>query len=580
MLRQPIIVVLGHVDHGKTSLLDKIRQTAVTAKEAGGITQEIGTTEIPTDVIKKICGNLLDKFRIDISIPGLLFIDTPGHEAFTTLRKRGGSIADIAIVVIDINEGIMPQTIESLNILRDSKTPFIIALNKIDRLQGWAESATICCFCDNIENQSEDVKGDFEKIFYEITESLESKGFAAERFDRIKDFRKQISVIPTSGKTGEGIPELLAILAGLAQQFLKDTLVTTKHAKGSVLEVKEVVGLGTTIDTVIYDGTVHKGNYLVSDNTVTKIRALMEPAPLRDMRTEKKFQSVDEVSAAAGVKIVAPGLESIVAGSEIRIAGSEQEAVQLQKELQKEKEEVEVKTEKEGLILKAGTIGSLEALINIFRQHPIREATLGKISKEDVIKAEANADPLFRIVIGFNVHLLEEAETFAKNKKIRIMMSDVIYRLIEAYDKWAGEEKEAALMKGLEKVTRPGKLKLLPGCVFRASNPAIVGCEVLGGIIKPGYKLFIASKTVGTVKQIQSEGENLEEATISDKVAVSIDGPTIGRQVNESDTLYTDISGSEYKKLREHEKFLTEHEKTVLKEIEELKRKNDPMWGY
>jgi len=153
MLRQPIITVLGHVDHGKTTLLDKIRKTAIAAKEAGGITQAIGTTEIPTNVIKTLCGKLLERFKIKLIISGLLFIDTPGHEAFTTLRKRGGSIADLAILVIDINEGIMPQTIESLEILKVSRIPFIIALNKIDRIKGWTSAKEICCFSNIRKNR-------------------------------------------------------------------------------------------------------------------------------------------------------------------------------------------------------------------------------------------------------------------------------------------------------------------------------------------------------------------------------------------------------------------------------------------
>ena len=131
------MVVLGHVDSGKTSILDKIRGTGVQGREAGGITQAIGASIIPIETIKKICGKLLDSLNIKLTLPGLLFIDTPGHAAFVNLRKRGGNLADIAILVININEGLMPQTIESINILKQYKTPFIIAVNKIDLVNGW-----------------------------------------------------------------------------------------------------------------------------------------------------------------------------------------------------------------------------------------------------------------------------------------------------------------------------------------------------------------------------------------------------------------------------------------------------------
>lgn len=577
-LRQPIITVLGHVDHGKTSLLDRIRQTAIATKEAGGITQAIGTTEIPKETIKEICGPLLEKFKINVAIPGLLFIDTPGHEAFITLRKRGGSIADIAIVVVDILEGAKPQTLESIEILKQAKVPFVIAINKIDRIEDWEPGDN---FLENYEKQTDDVKGVFEEKFYGVTQQLASAG-NIERFDRISDFTKNIAAIPVSAKTGEGVAELLAILTGLAQQFLKEKLITTQQAKGMILEVKEVTGLGTTIDVIIYDGAVAKNDYLVIGGKIAriaKIRALLVPEPLRDIRVEKKFRSIDECRAAIGVKISAPGLDDVVAGSPIKTAKTLEEAEALLDEMEQEKEEVEVRTETEGLILKADTVGSLEALINIFRAYPIKEATIGQLTKTDMIKAEANKDAFLKIVIAFNTKTSEEMEAFAGDKNIRLLQSDIVYHLIEDYEKWVEEEKEKIKKKELDEITHGAKIKILPGCVFRASNPAIVGCEIQGGILKPGYKLMKEDRHIGEIKQIQIEGKNVDEAKIGDKVAVSIVGPTVGRQIGESDVLYTDVSSNDYKKLTKHAKLMQEHEKHVLEEIAEIKRKKDPLYG-
>src|SRR3989338_9048939 len=132
MLRQPIIAILGNVDSGKTQLLDTIRNTAIVESEPGRITQSIGCSIIPIESIKKICGNMLENLKLEIKIPGFLIIDTPGHAAFTSLRKRGGNLADMAILVVDVNDGIKVQTIECIGILRQYKTPFVIALNKID----------------------------------------------------------------------------------------------------------------------------------------------------------------------------------------------------------------------------------------------------------------------------------------------------------------------------------------------------------------------------------------------------------------------------------------------------------------
>ena len=601
-IRQPIVTVLGHVDHGKTTLLDKIRRTTIAEKEPGQITQAIGTTEIPKNVIEKICGHLLDKFKFNVNIPGLLFIDTPGHEAFTTLRKRGGSIADLAILVIDAVEGAKPQTLESFEILCREKTPFVVAMNKIDRMEGWKsegnagkngnnENGSVYSFLKNLEEQSDTTKGKFEERFYRVLGELTNKCCTVsgkdlnfERFDRITDFRKNIAVVPVSGKTGEGIPELLAILVGLSQQFLREQLMLTGEAKGTVLEVKDTTGLGKTIDVIIYDGILSKNDYLViggKSPMTTRIKALLIPEPLRDIRTEKKFITVDECHAACGVKIAAPNLEGVVAGSPVRSSKSESGAQKIMEEFEHEKEEIEIVTDSEGLVLKADTVGGLEALVSVFKNHKIREATLGNISKEDIIKAEANKDPLYRIVIGFNTKATEDFRTLAKDKGINILESDIIYRLIEENEKWADSTKEELRKREIDSAVRPGKIRILSGYIFRANNPAIVGAEV-HGIVKPGYTLFKAdeeAKEIGEVKQIQKEGENLEQAQSGDRIAISIAGPTVGRQIKEEDTLYTNVSSEDYKKLKQFEKLLSHDEKLILNEIFAHKRKHDPRYG-
>ena len=585
-LRQPIVAVLGHVDHGKTSLLDKIRHTAIASKEAGGITQAIGTTEIPLDTIESLCGSLLSKFNFKISVPGLLFIDTPGHEAFTTLRRRGGSIADLAVLVVDINEGMMPQTKESIEILRMEKTPFIIAVNKIDRIEKWESSD---CFMDNFQKQSDEVRGEFEKSFYELMDQFSSMGFKADRYDRVQDFKTTIAAVPVSAKNGDGIPDLLVTLIGLAQQFLKDTLLLTEKCEGMILEVKDLTGHGMTLDTIIYNGILHKSDIIIiggKNPKIAKVRALLVPEKLHDMRTEKKFISTNSAQAATGIKISAPGLEGVIAGSYLRTASSLQEAEKIVSDMEKEIEETEIHEESEGLILKADNIGSLDALKIIFKDYPIREASMGAITRKDVMSAEANSEFPNRIVIGFNSKPVSEAEIFASDKKIKILYSDVIYRLIEDYGKWTDLEKQEARRREIEEITRPGKMQILPGCTFRASNPAIVGCEILCGIMRPKFRLFKEMpdfpgnlKECGEIRQIQSQGENVSESKNGDKVAVSIAGPAVGRQIEEGDILYTDISTEEYRKLIKNEKLLSLSEVKALNEIRELKRKKEPKWG-
>ena len=318
-LRSPIVTVIGHIDHGKTSLLDKMRGTAVQDREAAGITQHIGASFFPTETIRQICGPLLDSVKTGLTIDGLLFIDTPGHEAYLNLRKRGGAIADIAILVIVINEGLMTQSYESLNILKSGKTPFLIAANKLDKVPGWRNASDPSLF-KSLKNQS---TTELDRRIYEIVGSLSANGFQSERFDRVTDFTKNIAIVPTSAKTGEGIPELLTVLSGLTQQYMQDRLqVSTGPAKGAILEVREETGLGLTLDTIIYEGILKKTDTIVVgglDKVIeAKIRALLQPKELDEIRDPKeKFTHVSEVHAAAGVKIVAPDIEGVVAGAPV-----------------------------------------------------------------------------------------------------------------------------------------------------------------------------------------------------------------------------------------------------------------------
>ncbi len=590
-IRQPIISVLGHVDHGKTTLLDKIRGTAVAAKEAGGITQHIGASEIPLDVIKEICGPLLEQLDVELTIPGLLFIDTPGHEAFTNLRRRGGALADIAILVIDIMEGVMPQTEEALRILRRYKTPFVVAANKVDRVPGWQPHED-SPFLESFQKQSPEVQKRVEERIYELIGQLHQHGFQAERFDRVRDFTRTVAIVPTSGITGEGIPELLMVVTGLAQRFLEEQLriEVSGPGKAAILEVKKEPGLGHTVDAILYDGIIRTGDRIVighpEEPIVTRVRSLLKPKPMDEMRDPSdRFRKVDEVSAAAGVKISAPELDRAIAGTPLRVVGEDEDVEEVVKEVQQEVEEVTIETDKDGIIIKADTLGTLEAVVGEFKEKevPIRRADVGDITKEDVIEAHAVAekDPRLGVIVGFNVGITEEAEELAEEYGVDIIIDDVIYELVEKYEEMVEKRIERERRRRLDELVRPGKVKVLPGYIFRQSKPAIVGVRVLGGVIKPGYPLMREDgRELGRIKQIQSHGEPQEEAKRGEEVAISIEGPIVGRHFEEGDILYTDVP-SEHARLMFEEfwDLLTEDEREVLEEIAEIKRREDPFYG-
>ena len=590
-VRQPIISVLGHVDHGKTTFLDRIRGTAVAAHEAGAITQHIGATEVPADTIKQICGRLLQKFKIQVILPGLLFIDTPGHEAFTNLRRRGGALADLAALVVDINEGFMPQTLESLTILKSYKTPFMLVANKIDLIPGW-QPIQKACFLDSFAKQRPDVQRTLDDKIYELIGKLHELVFEAERFDRIDDFRKQVAIVPVSAKTGEGIPEALTILAGLAQRFLEKELAVevAGPARGTVLEVKEEIGLGTTIDVIIYDGTLSKGDSFVVgglDKVVTsRVRALLQPKPLDEIRDpQDKFRSVERVSAAAGVKVAAPEIEGAVAGVPLWAVKDESDVEKFRRELQREMERVRIQTDASGVVLKADALGSLEALETQLREKgvPIRMADVGDVSRRDVVEAAtvAKTDPLLGVVLAFNVKVLQDAQDEAQVQKVPVLYENVIYRLMENYEKWSKARREEVRAERLEGFVRPGKFTIKPGYVFRRSHPAIVGVDVLGGVVKPKYPIMRKDgHQVGTIHEIQREKKSVQEAKLGDEVAISIEGAILGRHIQEGDTFYTDIPRDHVLGLRgELKDLLSGDELAVMDEIITIKQKRDPTYG-
>ncbi len=576
-IRSPIICLLAHVDHGKTTLLDTIRGTTVAKKEAGGITQMIGASYVSKKHIDSLAKDLAEKMKLKIEIPGLLFIDTPGHEAFTNLRDRGGGLADLVILVVDINQGFQPQTVESIQILKQHRTPFIMAANKIDAVSGW-KNYKIPSFMESYARQPEHIRQRLDKKLYELIGKASEYGFDSERFDRVTDFSKQIAIVPISAKTGEGLSELLVLIGGLSQKFLGKRLKVDEKGKGrgSIIEVKEEKGLGTTLDVIVYDGIMRRNDeiaYMTSDGVKkTKIRSLLEPT----LGGKERYARYDDVVAAAGVKICAPGLEGAIPGSPLVVV----------EDFEQDKKEIEVrfksvifqKSGETGVILRADSLGSVEALLGLLKDAGIkvRDAAVGNITRKDVISASvvAQEDRFKGVVMGFNVRVLDEAWEESRAGNIPIIYSNVVYKLVENYDEWVKGEKERIKKEALLKLTWPGKLKVLQGYVFRTSKPAIFGVEVLGGRIKKNYRLMDKSgKAIGEIREIQREKEKVEEASAGEQLAISCDGIMIGKNVNENDVLYTYMTVDEIKKWEEQPAMLSDAEKELFEEMKELLRK-------
>ena len=588
-IRSPIVSVLGHVDHGKTTLLDYIRGSTIAAKEAGGITQHIGATEIPNDTIENICGDFISKLAIKDLIPGLFFIDTPGHAAFTSLRKRGGALADLAVLILDVNDGFKPQTYEALNILKMYKTPFIVVANKIDRLFGW-EVHEGASFRETFSNQAKSVQQDLDNKIYEIVGELHKEGFQSERFDRVSNFASQISIIPISAKTGEGVIEVLAMLLGLAQEYLTEQLEIDENApaKGTVLEIKEETGLGVTLDAIIYDGVLRTNDEIAlmlssEDVLVTKIRSILRPLPLEEMRdSKKKFRKLDEVVAAAGIKVAAPHLDDVVSGSPLRVLS---EDTDVEQEILNEIDNITIDTEDEGILVKADTIGSLEAVVKLLREMdiPIRAADIGDVNRRDIINSSIAYDEneLHGAIIAFNVDVHPNSEEDLNNSEVKLFSGDVIYQILEEYEEWVKQKQEDKKKSFYDAIIKPAKFVSLPKLVFRQSKPAIIGIESLSGTLKQGQQLINKDGyVVGSIASMEDKGETLPDISRGQRVAMAIKDAIVGKDFEEGDELYVDIPEKHYKYIeREFKDKLTEDEFETLYEFLEIKRKQDPDWG-
>ncbi|KDE59113.1 translation initiation factor IF-2 [Halostagnicola sp. A56] len=587
-LRTPIVAVLGHVDHGKTSLLDKIRGSAVIEGEAGAITQHIGATAVPLDVISTIAGELVDPD--DFDLPGLLFIDTPGHHSFTTLRSRGGALADIAILVVDVNDGFQPQTIEALDILKRSETPFIVAANKIDTVPGWNPNEDTP-INDTYDAQSDRAASRLDESLYEIIGELSDEGFSADLYWRVQNFHRNVGVVPVSAMTGEGVPDLLAVMMGLSQRYMKAEMEidVAGPGVGTVLEVKEEKGFGTTVDTVLYDGTIRSDDTIVVGGTnepiVTDVRALLQPRPLAEIRTESRFEKVESVKAASGIKIAAPELEDAMAGAPVRVV-RDRNLEDVVEEVRAELADIAVDTDEQGVVVKADTLGSLEAMADALGEAeiPIVSAEVGDVAPRDVSVASTAEDPKQQAILGFNVDVLADAKTRAEQDDVKLFTDEVIYQLVEEYDEHVSELERAQQDTILENISRPARFRILPDHTFRQNDPAVVGVEVNAGTIQNNNFVVTwdgnETERVGQVKGIQEQGEDVDEARAGNRVSVAIDGPTVGRQIEEGDELWMEVP-EKHAKILEQE--LTDEipgdELEALNMYLEKQRKRDPFWG-
>ncbi len=581
-LREPIVVVLGHVDAGKTSLLDKLRGTAVQEKEAGGITQHIGASLFPSEVLVKLSRGLIERYRIKVEIPGILFIDTPGHEAFANLRYRGGSAADIAIVVVDVTKGIEPQTVESINILKEKKVPFLIALNKIDLIAGWRPHPELLLLEDLNQQDKATVKLLDDRI-YTVMGQLSALGFESDAFYRITNFKRQVAMVPVSAATGEGLPELLTVLLGLVQNFMKEKLqFKAGPGKGIIIEVKEEEGMGRVLNVILINGIMSVNDRVVTGtdrgSKVTRIKGIYLPKPLDEMRDPRdKFKPVKSVAASAGISVLVSDPEDVVAGAPVYVITNEEEEREASRLIEEELKSLTIRTDQLGVIVKVDTLGSLEAFSFLLKKEniPIRYAEIGPVTKKDVVEAQLvrQENKYLGVILAFNQKSLVE------NPPVPVFFGNVMYNLLQDYLNFVKQEKEKDLRLKIEKMTYPAKFQVLKGYIFRRSNPAIFGVRVIAGILKPKARVMNSKgEELGFIEQIQVQGESVQRLGPNEEGAVSMKNVTIGRHIKEDEVLFTLPTSEEAKALKESE--LPPEDAELLNEIIEIRRKVEYLYAY
>lgn len=566
-LRSPICCILGHVDTGKTKLLDKIRQTNVQGGEAGGITQQIGATYFPVDAIKQKTAVMAKYEKQVFDVPGLLIIDTPGHESFTNLRSRGSSLCNIAILVIDIMHGLEQQTLESIRLLRDRKAPFIVALNKIDRLYDW-ESTPNNSFRDSFSRQSKSVQNEFYSRYDQIKLALSEQGLNSELYFENKNMSKYVSIVPTSAVTGEGVPDLLWLLLELTQKRMSKQLMYLSKVEATILEVKVVEGLGYTIDVVLSNGVLREGDRVVlcglNGPIATNIRALLTPPPSRELRIKSEYVHHKEVKAALGVKIAANDLEKAVAGSRLLVVGDDDDEDEMMEEVMDDLTGLldSVDTSGKGVVVQASTLGSLEALLDFLKDMkiPVMSIGLGPVYKRDVMKATTMLEkaPELAVMLCFDVKIDKEAEQYAEEQNVKIFNADIIYHLFDAFTAYQNKLLEQRRKDFMEYAVLPCALKTIQ--IINKRNPMIIGVDVIEGAVRVGTPICAVRKdpttntpnvlVLGKVVSLEvnhKASDIVKKGQTAAGVAMRLENPSSaqpvwGRHVDESDILYSLIS--------------------------------------
>lgn len=588
-LRAGVICVLGHVDTGKTKILDKLRNTHVQDREAGGITQQIGATNVPLENIKaatKMCSYFPAE---QLRLPGLLIIDTPGHESFSNLRVRGSSLCDLAILVVDLMHSLEEQTKESIRILRSRKTPFIVALNKVDRLYGW-KSAPNSDIQATLGLQDSMTKNDFDDHFRKVVQDFAMMELNVKLFYENPDPDEYVSLVPTSAHTGDGMGDLLAALCLKLQNKLSKRLAFSEELQASVMEVKELHGLGTTIDVIVVNGRIREGDTIVlagqEGPIATQVRGLLQPAPMSELRVKGTYSHMKDIIGAQGVKLIAKDLEKALAGLPLYVATDLGEELYYKEEVCRGLKEAlkAISVSPLGVYVVSSTLGSLESLLVYLKSVdiPYSGINIGTVHKKDVMKASVmvEREPKWAVILAFDVKIDKDAQKLATELGVRIFCSEIIYRLQTQMEEYVEDLKRGNRRRHRDLAVYPCKLRILPDMVFNKRAPIVVGVHVEAGVLREHTPICVPSREcvqLGRIFSIESNHKPVQEARTGQEVCIRIDpvdGETpklYGRHFDHNDLLVSKISRESIDVMKEHFRSdLTKEDWRLMVELKKL----------
>ncbi|VDL43442.1 unnamed protein product [Hymenolepis diminuta] len=535
VLRSGVICVMGHVDTGKTKILDKLRNTNVQSREAGGITQQIGATNVPRENIIHAT-SMCDYFKPeDLKMPGLLIIDTPGHESFSNMRIRGSSLCDFAILVVDIMHGIEEQTKESIEILLKRRTPFVVALNKIDRLYQWENYPDICVK-EALSKQKDVTMKDFKERFKAVVQDFAMMNLNVELFYKNENPTEYISMVPTSAHSGDGMGDLLAFMCKEMQRRLYKRLTFSEELKASVMEVKEIVGLGTSLDVILVNGRIREGDTIVlagqEGPIVTTVRGVLMPAPMSELRVKGNYTHLKEVVGSCGVKIIARDLEKALAGFPLYVATDLAERLYYSEEVTHGLKSAltSISVSPVGVYVVASTLGSLESLLTFLRKSniPYSGISIGTVHKKDVMKASimVERDNKYAVILAFDVRVDKDAEKMAAEVGVTIFTANIIYHLEASMNEYMQNILQENRKKHADQAVFPVKLRILPDMVFNKRAPIVVGVHIEAGLLREGTPICVPSKNnivLGRITSIENNHKAVSEARTGQEVCIRID---------------------------------------------------------